>query len=93
VFDPNTRVVCVDDTFPAGINDIFNALPSKGVAYTVRDIAPGVQFDLKQTCAVYLVELVNRPNQHSIEPGFAPHRFRELEQHELESLEYAEATA
>jgi hypothetical protein len=93
MFDPNTRVVCVDDTFPPGIRDIFNALPSKGVAYTVRDIAPGIQFDLKQTCAVFLVELVNRPNKHGIEPGFAPYRFRELEQHELEALEYAEVEA
>lgn len=76
MFDIGQKVFCVDDKFPPGINDIFNLLPSKGTRYTVRDIVPGQTFKLEGTCAVLLEELVNRPNQHGIEPGFSPHRFR-----------------
>lgn len=92
MFDINTKVVCVDDRFPAGINDIFNALPSKGSIYTVRDIVPGQDWRLKGTCAIYLAELVNRPNQHGIEPGFACYRFREMTaSDEAEAKEEAKA--
>ena len=79
MFLPNTKVVCVDDKFPDGINDVYNALPRKGSLYTVRDIVPGQGFGLEPTVAVYLDELVNLPNMHGIEPGFAPHRFVEPE--------------
>ena len=87
MFDINSKVVCVDDSFPAGIHDIFNALPSKGAIYTVRDIVPAQDWKLKGTCAVLLHELVNRPNSHGIEPGFACHRFREPTAEELEAVE------
>lgn len=83
MFDINTAVICIDDRFPSGINDIFNALPRKGHIYTVRDIVPGQDFNLQGTCAVLLHELVNRPNRHGIEPGFQCNRFRELEDSEM----------
>ena len=96
MFEPNTKVVCVDDKFIPGINDFFNALPKKDNIYTVRDIVPGQGWDLKGTCAVLLVELVNRPNMHGIEPGFQCYRFREMEEDEMEvktseSLELVDA--
>lgn len=87
MFDLGQKVACVDDSFPAGVNDIFNALPRKGRVYTVRDIVPGQTWDLKGTCAVMLVELENLPNRHGIEPGFAVHRFRELTPDELAAIE------
>lgn len=87
MFEPGQKVVCVDDSFPPGALDVFNALPSKGSLYTVRDVVPGVQWDWKETVAVYLVELVNKPNQHGFEPGFAPHRFAEPEEIQMEEVE------
>lgn len=79
MFEPNTKVVCVDDSFPDGVRDIFNDLPRKGTLYTVRDIVPGQDWGCQGTVAIYLVELVNLPNMHGIEPGFACHRFVEPE--------------
>lgn len=78
MFDIGQKVVCVDDAFPPDIRDYFNALPVKNRVYTVRDIVPGQDWKLNGTCAVMLQELVNRPNQHGIEPGFGPQRFREM---------------
>lgn len=90
MFDINAKVVCIDDRFPPGINDIFNALPVKGSIYTVRDIVPAQTFKLAPTCGVLLAELVNRPNRHGIEPGFAPERFRELDELEASVIAAAE---
>ena len=86
MFDLGTKVICVDDRFPAGVHDIFNALPRKGSIYTVRDIVPAQDWKLRATCAVLLDELVNRPNQHGIEPGFQPGRFREPTREELREV-------
>ena len=93
MFDLNTKVVCVDDIFPDGINDIMSALPRKGSIYTVRDIVPGIEWGLAETAAVLLVELVNRPNRHGIEPGFNPNRFREVEEKTEKAVNYTLATA
>ena len=87
MFDINSKVVCVNDRFPTGINDIFNALPRKGTIYTVRDIVQAQDFNLRGTCAVMLRELENRPNLHGIEPGFQCERFREPTSEELENAE------
>jgi hypothetical protein len=92
MFDIGSKVICVNDSFPAGVNDIFNALPSNGRIYTVRDIVPGQDWRLRETCAVLLRELVNRPNAHGIEPGFAPYRFREPTAAELEQAREAVIT-
>ena len=90
MFDTNTKVVCVDDRFPAGVNDIFNALPRKGTIYTVRDVVPAQDWKLQGAVAVYLQELKNRPNEHGIEPGFNCFRFRELTPEELFENQCAE---
>lgn len=86
MFDINQKLVCINDSFPSGINDIFNALPRKGYLYTVRDIVPAQDWKLRGTCAVLLRELENRPNQHGIEPGFQCGRFREPTSEELENV-------
>lgn len=83
MFDIKSKIVCVNDSFSAGINDYFNALPEKGKIYTVRDIVPAQDFKLKGTCAVLLEELINRPNKHGIEPGFQCNRFREPTKNEI----------
>jgi len=79
MFCPNQKITCINDSFPPDIRDYFNALPVKGNMYTVRDIVPGTTWKLKEEPAVYLVELVNMPNAHGIEPGFACRRFAEPE--------------
>lgn len=79
MFEPGTKVVCINDSFVTGILDIYNALPRKGQLYTVRDIVPAWDFGLNEQPAVYLVELVNRPNMHGFEPGFKCFRFVEPE--------------
>ena len=93
MFEINQKVVCVDDRFPDGIHDIYNALPRKGSIYTVRDIVPGITFGMNGTAALYLHELVNHPNQHGIEPGFVLSRFAELEEIALELTERQAAKA
>lgn len=87
MFDLDTKVVCVDDSFPPGINDIYNALPRKGALYTVRDIIPAQDAALKPTTAILLHELRNNPNKHGIEPAFQLWRFREPTAEELEESE------
>ena len=93
MFDINSKVVCIDDRFPSGINDIFNSLPSKGKIYTVRDIVPGIGFDRRETITVLLKELVNKPNKHGIEPGFQCYRFREPTKDEIRESIKEKATA
>ena len=80
MFNIGQKVVCVDDAFPAGINDIYNALPKRNKIYTVRDIVSAQDFQCRETAGVYLDELVNIVNKHGIEPGFQCWRFRELEE-------------
>ncbi|MBL9215876.1 MAG: hypothetical protein JNG83_10415 [Opitutaceae bacterium] len=36
-----SKVVCIDDTFPAWALQAYTALPVKGVTYTVRAMSPG----------------------------------------------------
>lgn len=36
-----SKVVCVDDVFPAWVHQAYTALPVKGETYTVRAMSPG----------------------------------------------------
>ena len=91
MFDIKSKIVCVNDVFQAGINDYYNALPQKGKIYTVRDIVPAHDFKCRETCAVLLEELVNKPNRHGIEPAFQTGRFRKPTQNEMkESISESE---
>lgn len=94
MFEPGQKVVCVDGDFPPGVRDIYNALPVERTIYTVRDVVPGLgpsgNEEKDQQPAVYLAELVNLPNRHGIEPGFACRRFAELEEVAESAEAYAE---
>lgn len=41
-FLPGQKAVCVDDVFPDAIKKFYWKLAVKGVAYTVRDLIPGI---------------------------------------------------
>jgi hypothetical protein len=41
VMQNGSKVVCVDDVFPAWARASYTALPVKGVTYTVRSMSPG----------------------------------------------------
>lgn len=80
MFEVGQRVVCVDDKFQPIDKEIFPDLPKEGQIYRVRDVVPGLQHDMTQTCSILLREIVSSPNRHGFEPGFAPWRFRELDE-------------
>jgi hypothetical protein len=84
MFEPGQKVVCIDGAFPPDISEFYDAIPVKDAVYTVRDIVPGIQWNGAETISVYLVELVNTPNLHGFEPGFACSRFREVEETDAE---------
>jgi hypothetical protein len=93
MFEPSEKVVCVNDKFPVDIRDYMSALPVKGRIYTVRDIVGGLNWNGTQTIAVLLNELHNLPNEHGIEPGFAPHRFALPETEKITLHDYEEINA
>ena len=83
MFEPGTKVVCIDGRFPASVTKYLAELPQQGSTYTVRDIIPAQGWSGDETCAVLLVEIVNPPTAHRPEwgeCGFAPSRFRELDE-------------
>jgi hypothetical protein len=81
MFNTGQRVVCVDDKFDPWVYDLYTALPSKNVTYTVRDLCPGKcnpAFGLTESAElvmaasdpeilIRLVELVN-PTDPSTSP-------------------------
>ena len=82
MFEPGTKVICVDGSFPHTVFNYLQNLPRKGETYTVRDIIPAQEWQGAETCAVLLEEVINTPPAHRQqwgECGFAPRRFRELE--------------
>jgi hypothetical protein len=77
-----TKVVCVDDLFPASILNYYTNLPLKDRVYTIRDVEVGVGIDGQAgEIAVTLVELINPVSEKHPhrERGFKVERFRELE--------------
>lgn len=75
------RVVCIDDTFPEWVNDLFISLPIKDHTYTIRDMLLGETIDGSggEIC-VYLVGLHNPIDHTHCERGFKAERFRPLEE-------------
>jgi hypothetical protein len=77
-----TKVVCVDDRFPAEIFIYYTNLPIKDKIYTIRDVEVGVGINGEAgEIAVTLVEISNPVSKvppHR-ERGFKVERFRELE--------------
>jgi hypothetical protein len=80
MFEPGTKVVCIDDLFSQFITSLYPSLPENGTTYTVRDIVPGIEPTGAETVACYLAEIAGPVNKHGIELGFACYRFRELDE-------------
>ncbi len=80
MFLPNQKVVCIDGTFPLGIEKLYTELPKEGTTYTIRDIVPGVGLTGDEgEVAVYLCEIRGPLNAHGIERGFRAERFAPLQ--------------
>lgn len=79
MFDIGQKVICVNDKFESSILHSYVAFPVNGRTYTIRDLVPAFDYDLKETCAVLLEELVNPLNPKGVENGFSSDRFRTLE--------------
>jgi len=85
MFIPNQKVVCIDDQFPLGIEQLYNKLPVKDQIYVIRDVVPGQALNGSEgEVAVYLVGVVNPTNKVGVERGFNAERFAPLSYNELE---------
>ncbi len=85
MFIPNQKVVCIDDQFPLGIEQLYNKLPVKDQIYVIRDVVPGQALNgAEGEVAVYLVGVVNPTNKVGVERGFNAERFAPLSYNELE---------
>lgn len=83
MYDVGDKVVCVNDVgFPLALKPEFYAdFPQEGKVYTIRDIYPSHGGNGQPNgMAVYLVEITNPANAHGIENGYAPERFKPLEE-------------
>jgi hypothetical protein len=91
-----TKVVCIDDKFPAWAKQMYAALPKAGNTYTIRGSTVGVSFgpgfsDRQEgEIAVYLREIVNPKSSKAPfrEWGFRAERFRPLEEDVTTNTEY-----
>jgi hypothetical protein len=87
MFIPNQKVVCIDDKFPLGIEQLYNQLPVKDQIYVVRDVVPGQSLTGSPgEVAVYLIGVVNPANKLGIERGFNAERFAPLSYKEVDDL-------
>lgn len=85
MFITGQKVVCINDTFAAGIAALYTALPKKNQTYVVRGCTVGVHHDGKGgrdegVFTTYLVGLVNPCAASGAERGFLSDRFRPLEE-------------
>lgn len=79
MFDIGQKIICVNDKFEKDCLPNIHAFPINGRVYTVRDLVPAIDYDMKSTCAILLEELINPPNPMGVENGFDSSRFRTLE--------------
>jgi hypothetical protein len=87
MFVPNQKVVCIDDSFPLGIEKLYHQLPVKDQIYVIRDIVPGQSMmGTPGEVAVYLIGVVNPTNKLGIERGFNAERFAPLSYQEVDDL-------
>lgn len=88
MFEPGTKVMCINGTFGKNARGIHKKKPKKGVIYTVRDIiasqsAEGPWHDVP---GVLLEEIVNPIAVNGCEPTFLYNRFADIETY-MEMLE------
>lgn len=77
-----SKVVCINDDWPSGIEKYYTDLPIKNQVYTIRTIEVGVGWDgMAGEIAVTLKEIVNPVSKTAPhrERGFKQERFAELE--------------
>ena len=78
-----SKVVCIDDKFPLGIEKFYTALPKAGTVYVIREMTVGIslQGEEGEVC-VLLVGLHNprSSNPPFPERGFKAERFRPLDE-------------
>lgn len=82
------KVVCINSTFPLGIEKAYTALPVKDSTYVIRAIAIGQNIVTGEQGEVILLLFgLNNPKRQKtgLEPGFKQERFRELEEVQQES--------
>lgn len=76
------KVICINDSFPLGIEKIYDSLPKKNVIYVVREVSLGVNF--KGEAGEVAICLIGLDNPRSTTPphperGFNSERFRPLD--------------
>lgn len=90
MFEPQEKVVCIDDKIHPEIAFLYKALPKKGTVYTVRECTIGTTnvfaADQNPTFLVLLEELVNDMDPYTEnasqqqELGFRSDRFAPVEE-------------
>ena len=75
------KVVCVDDEFAPGIEQLYVALPKQDKVYVIREVVDGVDLNgHKGEVCVYLIGLHNPRSSSPPNPerGFSSARFEPL---------------
>jgi hypothetical protein len=78
-----TKVVCIDDKFPLGIEKFYVALPKAGIVYVIREMCVGVSLQGEEGEVCVLLVGLNNPRSNKPpfpERGFKAERFRPLDE-------------
>jgi hypothetical protein len=78
-----SKVVCVDDKFPLGIEKFYTALPKAGVVYVIREMTVGISLQGEEGEVCVLLLGLNNPRSTTPpypERGFKAERFRPLDE-------------
>ena len=78
-----SKVVCVDDKFPLGIEKFYTALPKAGVVYVIREMSVGISLQGEEGEICVLLVGLNNPRSNKPpfpERGFKAERFRPLDE-------------
>lgn len=84
------KVICINDTFPEGIEKFYSALPKKGNVYTIREVQLGISLNMEpgQVC-LNLVGIQGRDSDCPPYPeaGFNAERFKPIDVLTMEELD------
>jgi hypothetical protein len=78
-----SKVVCIDDKFPLGIEKFYTALPKAGVVYVIREMSVGISLQGEEGEICVLLVGLNNPRSNKPpfpERGFKAERFRPLDE-------------
>ena len=78
-----SKVVCVDDKFPLGIEKFYTSLPKAGVVYVIREMSVGISLQGEEGEVCVLLVGLNNPRSNKPpfpERGFKAERFRPLDE-------------